>query len=55
MSGWFNQKTGYVFVDLNAYARTKLQQETSASRRALLIFLSYKQISAVEFKYRKDS
>jgi hypothetical protein len=21
MSGWFNQKTGYVFVDLNAYAR----------------------------------
>ena len=21
MSGWFNQKNGYVFVDLNAYAR----------------------------------
>ncbi|WP_334451945.1 hypothetical protein [Bradyrhizobium elkanii] len=21
MSGWFNQKKGYVFVDLNAYAR----------------------------------
>ncbi len=21
MSGWFNQKTGYVFVDLNAYSR----------------------------------
>ena len=21
MSGWFNQKSGYVFVDLNAYAR----------------------------------
>ena len=21
MSGWFNQKTGYVFVDLNAYTR----------------------------------
>jgi acid stress chaperone HdeB len=21
MSGWFNQKTGYAFVDLNAYAR----------------------------------
>jgi hypothetical protein len=21
MSGWFNQKTGYVLVDLNAYAR----------------------------------
>ena len=21
MSGWFNQKTGYVFVDLDAYAR----------------------------------
>jgi hypothetical protein len=21
MSGWFNQKTGYVFVDLNAYVR----------------------------------
>jgi hypothetical protein len=21
MSGWFNQKTGHVFVDLNAYAR----------------------------------
>lgn len=21
MSGWFNQKTGYVFVDLNAYER----------------------------------
>ena len=21
MSGWFNQKTGYVFVDMNAYAR----------------------------------
>ena len=21
MSGWFNQKTGYVFIDLDAYAR----------------------------------
>ena len=21
MSGWFNQKTGHVFVDLNAYSR----------------------------------
>ncbi|MGM4992264.1 HdeA/HdeB family chaperone [Tardiphaga sp. 841_E9_N1_2] len=21
MSGWFNQKTGYVYVDLDAYAR----------------------------------
>jgi len=21
MSGWFNQKTGYVFVDIDAYAR----------------------------------
>jgi hypothetical protein len=21
MSGWFNQRSGYVFVDLNAYAR----------------------------------
>lgn len=21
MSGWFNQKSGYVFVDLNAYSR----------------------------------
>ena len=21
MSGWFNQKNGYVFVDLNAYGR----------------------------------
>jgi hypothetical protein len=21
MSGWFNQKNGYVFIDLNAYAR----------------------------------
>ena len=21
MSGWFNQKNGYVFVDLNAYSR----------------------------------
>ena len=21
MSGWFNQKTGYVFVDLDAYAK----------------------------------
>ena len=21
LSGWFNQKTGYVFVDLDAYAR----------------------------------
>jgi hypothetical protein len=28
MSGWFNQKTGYVFVDLNAYARNVANVKT---------------------------
>ena len=30
MSGWFNQKTGYVFVDLNAYARNVVNVKLGA-------------------------
>ena len=30
MSGWFNQKSGYVFVDLNAYARNVANVKSGA-------------------------
>src|SRR6476659_9877471 len=35
MSGWFNQKTCYVFVDLNAYARNVVV-EAATDRLATL-------------------
>ncbi|MCC8955389.1 hypothetical protein H8B02_18705 [Bradyrhizobium sp. Pear77] len=31
MSGWFNQKKGYVFVDINAYARNVASVKASCA------------------------
>ena len=38
MSGWFNQKSGYTYINLEAYARPEGQSDASHSNRSVLKF-----------------